>query len=148
MEVIDSQLDPQDDRFQANRQHNAALAQELRDRLAQVRRGGGERAQRRHAEQGKLYVRERIRRLLDPGAPFLELSPLAAWEMYFNEAPAAGIVTGIGSVAGERGRATNYVYGAAKAGFAAFLSGLRNRLAKKGVHVLTVLPGFVATRMT
>ena len=51
-------------------------------------------------------------------------------------------------MAGERGRATNYVYGSAKAGFTAFLSGLRNRLVKHGVHVVTVLPGFVATRMT
>ena len=55
---------------------------------------------------------------------------------------------GVSSVAGDRGRATNYVYGSAKAGFTAFLSGLRNRLAKKGVHVMTVKPGFVATRMT
>ena len=60
----------------------------------------------------------------------------------------SGTLVGVSSVAGERGRATNYVYGGAKAGFTAFLSGLRNRLAKKGVHVLTVLPGFVATRMT
>ena len=60
----------------------------------------------------------------------------------------SGTLVGISSVAGERGRATNYVYGAAKAGFTAFLSGLRNRLAKKGVHVVTVLPGFVATKMT
>jgi short-subunit dehydrogenase len=60
----------------------------------------------------------------------------------------AGTIVGISSVAGERGRATNYVYGSAKAGFTAFLSGLRNRLAKRGVHVVTVLPGFVATRMT
>lgn len=59
-----------------------------------------------------------------------------------------GTIVGVGSVAGDRGRASNYVYGSAKAGFGAFLSGLRNRLAKKGVHVLTVLPGFVATRMT
>ena len=59
-----------------------------------------------------------------------------------------GTLVGISSVAGERGRATNYVYGAAKAGFTAFLSGLRNRLAKKGVHVVTVLPGFVNTAMT
>lgn len=59
-----------------------------------------------------------------------------------------GTLVGISSVAGERGRATNYVYGSAKAGFTAFLSGLRNRLAKKGVHVVTVLPGFVATQMT
>ena len=60
----------------------------------------------------------------------------------------SGLIIGISSVAGDRGRATNYVYGSAKAGFTAFLSGLRNRLAGKGVHVLTVLPGFVATRMT
>lgn len=60
----------------------------------------------------------------------------------------SGVLVGISSVAGERGRASNYVYGAAKAGFTAFLSGLRNRLAGKGVQVITVLPGFVATRMT
>jgi short-subunit dehydrogenase len=64
------------------------------------------------------------------------------------EARGSGTLVGISSVAGERGRATNYTYGSAKAGFTAFLSGLRNRLAKKGVHVVTVLPGFVATRMT
>lgn len=60
----------------------------------------------------------------------------------------SGILVGISSVAGERGRATNYVYGAAKAGFTAFLSGLRNRFGRTGVHVLTVKPGFVDTRMT
>lgn len=60
----------------------------------------------------------------------------------------SGTLVGISSVAGERGRASNYVYGSSKAGYTAFLSGLRNRLAKKGVAVLTVLPGFVATRMT
>lgn len=59
-----------------------------------------------------------------------------------------GVIVGISSVAGERGRASNYVYGAAKAGFTAWLSGLRNRLAKGPVHVVTVKPGFVATRMT
>jgi len=60
----------------------------------------------------------------------------------------SGTLVGISSVAGDRGRATNYVYGSAKAGFTAFLSGLRNRLAKRGVHVVTILPGFVATQMT
>jgi short-subunit dehydrogenase len=59
-----------------------------------------------------------------------------------------GMLIGLSSVAGERGRASNYVYGSAKAGYTAFLSGLRNRLAKKGIHVMTVLPGFIATRMT
>jgi short-subunit dehydrogenase len=60
----------------------------------------------------------------------------------------SGTLVGVGSVAGDRGRASNYVYGAAKAGFAAFLSGLRNRLARAGIRVLTVKPGFVRTRMT
>ncbi|EAQ04462.1 putative oxidoreductase [Pseudooceanicola batsensis HTCC2597] len=64
------------------------------------------------------------------------------------EARGSGTIVGISSVAGDRGRATNYIYGSAKAGFTAFLSGLRNRLARKGVHVVTVKPGFVATRMT
>lgn len=64
------------------------------------------------------------------------------------ETRGSGLIVGISSVAGDRGRATNYIYGAGKAGFTAFLSGLRNRLAGKGVHVLTVKPGFVATRMT
>ncbi len=64
------------------------------------------------------------------------------------ERRASGTLVGVSSVAGNRGRATNYVYGSAKAGFTAFLSGLRNRLAKKGVHVVTVLPGFVDTAMT
>ena len=60
----------------------------------------------------------------------------------------SGVLAGVSSVAGDRGRATNYVYGSAKAGFTAFLSGLRNRLAASGVHVVTVKPGFVRTRMT
>tara|TARA_A100001015_G_C15023978_1_gene729467 strand:+ start:172 stop:909 length:738 start_codon:yes stop_codon:yes gene_type:complete len=64
------------------------------------------------------------------------------------ETRGSGALVGISSVAGERGRASNYVYGSAKSGFTAFLSGLRNRLASSGVNVITVLPGFVATRMT
>lgn len=64
------------------------------------------------------------------------------------EARGSGTLVGISSVAGDRGRASNYVYGSAKAGFTAFLAGLRNRLAGHGVHVVTVLPGFVATQMT
>jgi short-subunit dehydrogenase len=59
-----------------------------------------------------------------------------------------GVIVGISSVAGERGRQSNYIYGSAKAGFTAYLSGLRNRLQKENVHVLTVLPGFVYTKMT
>ena len=77
-----------------------ALVAELKERTAAVRQGGGERYLQRHREQGKLPVRERIDRLLDPGAPFLELSPLAAWDVYDNDAPAAGVVTGVGRVSG------------------------------------------------
>jgi len=74
-------------------------------------------------------------------------SALAALANRFA-ARGSGTLVGISSVAGERGRAMNYVYGSAKAGFTAFLSGLRNRLAREGVHVVTVLPGYVATRAT
>lgn len=72
---------------------------------------------------------------------------LGAFANRFEER-GSGTIVGVSSVAGDRGRATNYVYGSAKAGLTAFLSGLRNRLAKKGVHVVTVLPGFVDTQMT
>lgn len=76
--------------------------------------------------------------------------PALALAAYANamEARGSGVIVGISSVAGDRGRATNYIYGSAKAGFTAYLSGLRNRLAKTGVHVVTVKPGFVATQMT
>ena len=76
------------------------LADELRDRLAVVRQGGSEAARTRHTERGKLLVRDRVDRLLDPGSPFLELSPLAAYEMYGGAVPSAGIVTGVGRVSG------------------------------------------------
>jgi 3-methylcrotonyl-CoA carboxylase beta subunit/propionyl-CoA carboxylase len=76
------------------------LLAELRERTDAVRQGGGAKYVERHREQGKLPVRERIDKLLDPGSPFLELSPLAAWGLYDNDAPAAGIVTGIGRVSG------------------------------------------------
>jgi 3-methylcrotonyl-CoA carboxylase beta subunit len=78
----------------------AELAAELRERLAEVRRGGDEKARARHVERGKMLVRDRVDRLLDPGSPFLELSPLAASDLYDDVVPAAGIVTGIGRVEG------------------------------------------------
>ena len=84
METLSSALDPQSPEFKANAEHNRALASELKKRLALVREGGGEKYRKRHEEQGKLFVRERIERLLDPGAPFLELSALAATHMYNN----------------------------------------------------------------
>jgi 3-methylcrotonyl-CoA carboxylase beta subunit/propionyl-CoA carboxylase len=97
---IESHIRTDSPEFAENRARMEALVAELRDRTAQVRQGGGPRYVQRHREQGKLPVRERIDRLLDPGSPFLELSALAAWEMYDNEAPAAGVVTGVGRVAG------------------------------------------------
>ncbi len=76
------------------------LVAELQERLALVRRGGSETARKRHTDRGKLLVRDRVDRLLDPGSPFLELSPLAAYGMYDDAVPSAGIVTGIGRVEG------------------------------------------------
>ncbi len=78
----------------------ADLVAELRERLATVRRGGSEASRERHIKRGKLLVRDRVDRLVDPGSPFLELSPLAAYGMYDDAVPSAGIVTGVGRVAG------------------------------------------------
>jgi 3-methylcrotonyl-CoA carboxylase beta subunit len=100
MDILDTQIRSDDARFKANADVNRALAAQLRERLAEVRKGGGEKAQARHKSQGKLFVRERIDRLLDPGSPFLELSALAAYGMYDGDAPSAGVVTGIGRVSG------------------------------------------------
>jgi len=102
MQPLITQVDRNSVEFAANATHQRALAQELSARLAQVRAGGGEKYRKRHEEQGKLFVRERIERLLDPGSPFLELSPLAAWGMYGGDAPGAGIVSGIGRVSGRQ----------------------------------------------
>ncbi len=100
MDVLESQVNTHDPVFQASAAFNRGLAAELKARLARVRQGGGEKSRRRQVEQGKLFVRERIDRLLDSGSPFLELSPLAGWDLYEGEAPCAGIVTGIGRVSG------------------------------------------------
>ncbi len=100
MDVLETHINPSSPEFQANRERMRALVAEYRERLAAVRQGGGAKYVQRHREQGKLPVRERIEKLVDPGTAFLELSPLAAWGMYEDEAPAAGIVTGIGRVSG------------------------------------------------
>ena len=98
MDILPTHVDPRSEPFKTNAERMAALVAELRERLAVARQGGGARYLQRHREQGKLPVRERIDKLLDPDSPFLELSPLAAWNLYDNEAPGAGIVTGIGRV--------------------------------------------------
>ncbi len=100
MPRIRSRLDPSSPAFRDNEAHHRGLAAELRSQVARVAEGGGAEAQKRHAARGKLLPRERVRGLLDPGTPFLELSQLAAFGMYGDEAPSAGIVTGIGRVEG------------------------------------------------
>jgi 3-methylcrotonyl-CoA carboxylase beta subunit len=91
---------PTDPEFRANTAHLQRLVEALRAARARAAEGGPAEARARHTQRGKLLVRERIERLLDPGTPFLELSPLAAHGCYGDEAPGAGIVTGIGTVAG------------------------------------------------
>ncbi|RAY16651.1 methylcrotonoyl-CoA carboxylase [Actinomadura craniellae] len=98
--VLGTGADPGGAEFDRNAEHNRALAAELRDRVAAAALGGPEAARRRHAERGKLLPRDRVAGLLDPGSPFLELSSLAAHGMYGDEAPGAGIITGVGRVAG------------------------------------------------
>src|SRR2546425_3954920 len=100
MDIIESHIRTDSPEFAENHARMTGLVAELRERLSSVHQGGGPRYLQRHREQGKLPVRERIDKLLDSGSPFLELSGLAAWDMYDNEAPAAGLVTGIGRVSG------------------------------------------------
>jgi len=100
METLQTNITPDTPQFKQNAAHHRDLAEELRERLNTANQGGGTKYRVRHEEQGKLFVYDRIDRLLDPGAPFLELSALAAYDMYGGEAHGAGIVTGIGRVSG------------------------------------------------
>ncbi|HEY7350719.1 MAG TPA: carboxyl transferase domain-containing protein [Ktedonobacterales bacterium] len=100
MSILRSQIDMQSAEYQQNREAWQRLVDELRERQAKVREGGGEKYTRRHRERGKLLPRERVELLLDPGTPFLELSPLAAWGMYNNESVGGSQITGIGIVSG------------------------------------------------
>ena len=100
MAVLTSQVERESEEFSRRRRRMEGLVAELRERTAEIARGGGEKATERHRSRGKLTARERIDRLVDPGAAFLELNALAAWDLYDGEAPAAGMVTGIGVVEG------------------------------------------------
>jgi len=100
MPVLKSKLDPASAGFAANAKAMAGLVAELGEKTAQVHKGGSERSRERHVARGKLLPRERVERLLDPGAPFLEIGALAANGMYEDVAPGAGIITGIGRVEG------------------------------------------------
>src|SRR5579883_3592297 len=101
MTVLASQIDTRSDTFKRNAEAMRALVADLKARTDKVRLGGGEESRKRHLSRGKLLPRERVRALLDPGSPFLELSPLAAHGMYDGAAPGAGIITGIGGVVGK-----------------------------------------------
>jgi 3-methylcrotonyl-CoA carboxylase beta subunit len=100
MPRIKSRLGTGSPDFQANADHHRALAEDLRAQVARIAEGGGAEAQKKHSARGKLLPRERVRALLDPGSPFLELSQLAAFGMYGDDAPSAGIITGLGRIAG------------------------------------------------
>ncbi len=100
MSALKSRIAPRADEFRANAEQMRALVADLRAKIDKVALGGGAEARARHVARGKLLPRERVRMLLDPGSPFLELSQLAAYGMYNDDAPCAGIITGIGRISG------------------------------------------------
>ena len=99
-DALPSRIDTRSAEFQANAAAMKTLVADLRAKAAQVSLGGGEAARARHTARGKLLPRDRVRQLLDPGSPFLEIGQLAAWDMYEGEAPSAGLIAGIGRVHG------------------------------------------------
>jgi 3-methylcrotonyl-CoA carboxylase beta subunit len=101
MAVLETQLDPRGEEFRGNAAAMRSLVDDLRAKVESVMLGGGEAARAKHIGRGKLLPRERIRQLLDVGSPFLELSQLAAYQVYKDDVPAAGIITGIGPIAGQ-----------------------------------------------
>ncbi|WP_175690865.1 carboxyl transferase domain-containing protein [Burkholderia anthina] len=100
MPIIESKLNPRSEAFRANAAALEAVVADLRAKIEQLAQGGGQAARDKHLSRGKLLPRDRIAQLLDPGAPFLELSQLAANGMYNDDAPGAGVITGIGRIAG------------------------------------------------
>ncbi len=100
MTVLQTQLNPRSSDFAHNAAAMHSLVEDLRAHLERVAQGGGEAARAKHTARGKLLPRERVMNLLDPGTPFLEVAPLAALNMYNNDAPCAGVIAGIGRVAG------------------------------------------------
>ncbi|MDP4608275.1 MAG: methylcrotonoyl-CoA carboxylase, partial [Burkholderiaceae bacterium] len=100
MPQLRSQLNPRSADFLANATAMQLLVDDLRAVTAMTTAGGGEAARAKHVARGKLLPRDRVQTLLDPGSPFLELSPMAAYNMYDNAAPGAGVITGIGRING------------------------------------------------
>lgn len=101
MAILESEIDVSSDGFHSNTEHMYALVDELKSKTTKVAQGGSEKAREKHLSRGKLLVRDRIKLLLDPGSAFLEFSSLAAFGMYDDEIPCAGVVTGIGRVHGQ-----------------------------------------------
>ncbi|MEW6339093.1 MAG: carboxyl transferase domain-containing protein [Paraburkholderia sp.] len=101
MPIIETKLNPRSDDFRNNAAALEALVADLRAKIEKLALGGGQAARDKHVSRGKLLPRERIAQLLDPGTPFLELSQLAAFGMYHDDAPGAGVITGIGRIAGQ-----------------------------------------------
>src|SRR6201997_1270488 len=101
MPIIETKLNPRSDDFRANAASLEALVADLRAKIEKLSLGGGQAARDKHVSRGKLLPRERIAQLLDPGTPFLEFSQLAAFGMYHDAAPGAGVITGIGRIAGQ-----------------------------------------------
>ena len=101
MSVLTSTTDTHSPEFRANAEAMQALVSDLRAKVGQTTKGGGESARAKHVARGKLLPRDRVERLLDPGTPFLEIGQLAAWNMYEGEAPAAGVIAGIGRILGQ-----------------------------------------------
>jgi 3-methylcrotonyl-CoA carboxylase beta subunit len=101
MPIIETKLNPRSDDFRTNAAALEALVADLRAKVEKLALGGGQAARDKHVGRGKLLPRDRIAQLLDPGTPFLELSQLAASGMYHDDAPGAGVITGIGRIAGQ-----------------------------------------------
>ena len=101
MSTIQSKLNVRSEEFASNSGYMQSLVDDLRQRIEEIRQGGGQKYQQRHAERGKMLARDRINALIDPGSPFLELSQLAAYQVYADSVPAAGLISGIGRVSGQ-----------------------------------------------
>jgi acetyl-CoA carboxylase carboxyltransferase component len=102
MKTFSSKVSVQETAFQENYMHHESLCKDLQAQLAQVQLGGGKKYVERHQARGKLYVRDRITQLIDPGTSFLELSAMAGHDLYDSAVPSGGVIAGIGSVSGRQ----------------------------------------------
>jgi acetyl-CoA carboxylase carboxyltransferase component len=102
MSILSSQILTSSPEFKSNEAFHLEEVKKLETELARIREGGGKELKEKHESRGKLFVRDRIAKLIDPGTPFMELGAFAAFGMYDNAAPGAGVVTGIGLVHGKR----------------------------------------------